>query len=138
AAPKEEGRLLREAGGSLHALREACARAKAHVVNREERRRQIHAARGVHDFVDPDGVWVLTGRNNPEVGAQLMAALAPRRDVLFEAARRDGRKVTLAACAMDALVEAVCESRPDAVPTRQKQREAIAKIFVRIDLDALL
>ena len=73
-------------------------------------------------------------RNNPEVGAQFMAALAPIRDRLFNAARLEARREPLEAYAADALVEAVCGTGSEApAPSRGR-----AKVIARVDLPALL
>ena len=74
-------------------------------------------------------------RNNPEVGAQFMAALAPIRDRLFEQARKEGRREPQEAYAADALVEAVCGKNDESSSPPARAR---AKVITRIDLRALL
>ena len=75
-------------------------------------------------------------RDNPEVGALVMAALEPVRDRLFRAARAEGRREAAEAYAADALVE-----RARMATTSAAGRAAGAsrpKVIVRVDLDALL
>jgi hypothetical protein len=78
-------------------------------------------------------------RNNPDAGAQTMAALAPPRDRLFNQARTEGRREPIGAYAADALVDAVCpkpggdESGDNPPPSRGG-----AKVIARVDLPALL
>ena len=69
-------------------------------------------------------------RDNPEVGAAVMASLEPLRNRLFQAARAEGRREPSEAYAADALAE-LC--RGGAAPGRTR-----AKVIVRVDLAALL
>ena len=143
ADPSAEARLVATAKhGSLAELRVECARTKAAACpDLEARRRQIHDRRSLRDWTDGEGTWHLHMRDNPEVGAQLTAALAPLRDRLFERARADRRREPLEAYAADALVEAVCrdahadaERRTSLAPSSR----AGVKVIVRVDLPALL
>jgi hypothetical protein len=54
---------------------------------REAARR--HASRALHVHQDEDGIVVVRGRLEPEVGALLVQALAAAREVLYQRARRD-------------------------------------------------
>src|SRR5205814_230547 len=94
AAPGAEGRLLEQAKtSSLPELRDECARTKAAACpNLDERRRKIHGGRELRSWTDSDGAWNLRARDNPEVGAAIMAALATIRDELFATARTEGRR----------------------------------------------
>jgi len=131
---------------SLAELRQECARTKAAACpDPEARRRKIHAERLLREWTDAEGAWHLRMRNNPEIGAQFMAALAPIRDRLFNAARTEGRREPLEAYAADALVEVVCgngeeaatpnATAPNAAAPSSKAR---AKVIARVDLPALL
>ncbi len=71
-------------------------------------------------------------RDNPEVGAEIMAVLEPVRDRLFNAARADGRRERSEAYGADALAQ-LCRGGADARPSRSR-----AKVIVRVDLAALL
>jgi len=149
ADPSAEARLVATGRrSSLAELRQECARTKATAcVDLEARRRRIHDGRQLRDWTDADGVWHLHLRHGPEVGAQFMAALAPIRNRLFNAARSQRRREPVAAYAADALVEAVCE-RADGEAgggeagggedKRARPRRTAAKVIVRIDLPALL
>ena len=76
----------------LAELREQCARTKATAsVDLEARRRRIHQRRSLRSFTDAEGEWHLHCRNNPEVGARIMAALDPFREEIFRQARSEGR-----------------------------------------------
>ena len=77
--PGAEHDLLEAARRSpLAELRGQCARTKAAApVDLEARRRRIHQRRSLRSFTDAEGEWHLHCRNNPEVGARIMAALDP-------------------------------------------------------------
>ncbi|MGH9264257.1 MAG: DUF222 domain-containing protein [Acidimicrobiales bacterium] len=132
ADPAAEHRLLAKAKrSSLAELREECARTKAAALpDAEARRRAIHAQRFLRSYLDGEGAWNLRMRDNPEVGAAVMAAIEPIRDRLFRAARAEGRKEPTEAYAADALAELATKG-----PSNARAR---AKTIVRVDLDALL
>jgi len=140
ADPASEARLVAKAKDtSLAELRHECAKTKAAAcADLEARRRQIHDRRFLRDWTDGEGAWHLHMRNNPEVGAELMAALAPIRDRLFNTARVEGRREPLDAYAADALVEAVCGSGDDDTAAPARGARGRAKVIVRVDLPALL
>jgi hypothetical protein len=130
--PASEARLLEAAqGSSLGELRRECARVKAAAVpDPELRRAWIHRRRYLRSYVDGEGAWNLRMRDNPEVGARVMAALEPLRDRLFRAARKEGRREPLEAYAADALAELARRGQPP--------KRAGSKVIVRVDLPALL
>jgi hypothetical protein len=105
ADPSAQHRLVEAAReSSLGELRTECARKKAAAgPDPEARRRAIHCGRYLRSYTDAEGAWNLRVRDNPEVGAQVMAALEPVRDRLFRAARAEGRREPLEAYAADAL-----------------------------------
>ncbi len=124
--------LAKAATSSLAELREECARTKAAALpDPEARRAKIHDERFLRTWGDAEGGWNLRMRDNPEVGAAIMAALLPIRDRLFRTARSEGRSEPSEAYAADALAQAVCA--PASRPARSG-----AKTIVRIDLPALL
>lgn len=109
ADPSAERRLLDKAErSSLAELREECARTRAAAQpDPEARRRDIHARRFLRSYTDAEGAWNLHMRDNPEVGAEVMAAIDAIRDRLFHTARAEGRREGSEAYAADALVELV-------------------------------
>ena len=135
ADPSSAGRLLARAqDGSLAELRDEAARAKAAAhPDLEARRKSIHARRGLRDWIDPEGTWHLAASGNPEDGAEIMAAIRPLADRIFQQARRDGRREPPAAYGFDALVELARSAAPDG-----RARPAPLKLLVRVDLEALL
>lgn len=132
-----EARLVEKARtSSLGELREECSRTKAAArPDAEARRRAIHAERFLRSYNDAEGAWNLRMRDNPEVGAEVMAAIDAIRDRLFRTARRQGHQEPSEAYAADALAELVRTA-----PNRSGSRSAgsRAKIIVRVDLPALL
>ena len=124
--------VAKAATSSLAELREECSRVKAAALpDAEARRAAIHAERFLRTWGDAEGGWNLRMRDNPEVGAAIMAAILPIRDRLFAQARSEGRSEPSEAYAADALAEAVCS--PGSRPARSG-----TKMLVRIDLGALL
>jgi len=101
ADPSAEASLLDQARrASLQELKDQCARTRAAALpDPEARRRRIHERRHLRTYNDAEGAWNLHMRDNPEVGAGVMAALAPIRDALFARARAEGRQEPLAAYA---------------------------------------
>ncbi|HVF13851.1 MAG TPA: hypothetical protein VM942_04580 [Acidimicrobiales bacterium] len=90
----------------LAELREQCARAKAaSSVDLEVRRARIHQRRSLRSYTDAEGEWHLHCRNNPEVGARIMAALELFREAIFRQARSEDRHEPPEAYAADALTE---------------------------------
>lgn len=162
ADPASADRLIDAAGqSSLGELRQEVARTKAAHEDLEERRRRIHARRRLRDWTDPEGEWHLGGTGNPVEGAEIMAALEPIRDALFNDARREGRREHPDAYAFDALVELCKQHTAGATPfspvaagatagatpsspapaessRRREPRGAKAKLIFRIDYDTWL
>jgi hypothetical protein len=130
--PSAEAALVEKASSSsLAELREHCGRVKASArPDAEIRRKAIHDQRFLRGWTDAEGAWHLSMRENPEVGAVVMAAIAAVRDRLFRQARAEGRHEPSEAYAADALVELVTGAGVKA--------GARAKIIVRVDLPALL
>ena len=126
-------RLVRSAQeGSLGELRRECARTKAAAdPDPEARRAAVHRGRYLRSYTDEEGAWNLRVRDNPEVGAQVMAALAPLRDRLFRQAYQQGRREPLEAYAADALAELARGHGGSA-------KRGGTKLIVRVDLPALL
>jgi len=165
ADPLAEADLLdRAKHGSLQGLKDHCARTKAAAgPDPEARRRRIHDGRYLRTYNDAEGAWNLHMRDNPEVGAEIMAALAPIRDRLFARARAEERREPLEAYAADALAEMARGGNGPETPSERdttdpasteagtepagtepgpnkptKRSGASTKILVRVDLEALL
>jgi len=92
ATPETEARLLAvgRAGTAAHVERimRSWRRVDRQAEAREAKKR--HASRGLHVRHDEDGMVVVTGRLEPEVGALLVQALAAARETLYQRARRAG------------------------------------------------
>jgi 5-methylcytosine-specific restriction endonuclease McrA len=90
ATPETEERLLAfgRAGTAAHVERlvRGWRRVDRLAEARETARR--HASRALHAHQDEDGMVVLRGRLEPEVGALLLQALAAARETLYQRARR--------------------------------------------------
>jgi 5-methylcytosine-specific restriction endonuclease McrA len=89
ATPETEARLLAvgRAGTAAHVERivRGWRRVDRHAEARESARRQ--ARRGLHVFHDEDGMLVLRGRLEPEVGALVLKALEAAREALYQRRR---------------------------------------------------
>jgi hypothetical protein len=135
--PEAEARLLEKSEtASLGELRDECARTKAVACDLEARRRRIHEHRFLRAYPDAEGGGNLHLRDNPEIVAEVMAAIEPIRNKLFNAARKEGRREPIEAYAADAMVELA--RRVESGNDSNHRRGARAKILVRVDLDALL
>lgn len=137
ADPTAEGRLVEMATtASLAELPDGCGRTKADAEpDPETRRKAVHDSRYLRSYTGADGAWNLRMRNNPEVGAEIMAAIEPIRDRLFREAHREGRREPSEAYAADALA-ALCRGGTSAAAG--PRRSTAAKIIARVDLAALL
>jgi 5-methylcytosine-specific restriction endonuclease McrA len=91
ATPETEARLLAvgRAGTAAHVERivRGWRRVDRQAEARETARR--HASRALHVYQDEDGMVMLRGRLEPEVGALLMQALAAARETLYQRTRTD-------------------------------------------------
>lgn len=105
--PRSTGPLLAHAvNASLSQLRDECARVKtAACPDLERRRAQIHTHRKLRAWSDLEGIWHLHASGNPEHGAQIMSALSPIADQLFDQARTAHRRQSPDAYRFDALVQ---------------------------------
>lgn len=133
--PGAEGALLTKAraGASLPELREEAARIKAAACpDPEARRARIHDERFLREWTDGEGAWNLRMRDNPEVGAQIMARLDSLAEEIFAEHRRRGTPERREAYAADALLRLARGGGP------AKPSPARAKIIFRIDWAAWL
>ncbi len=89
ATPETEARLLAVGRAGTAAHVERIVRGWRRVDRRAEAREtaQRHRSRALHVHQDEDGMVVLRGRLEPEVGALLLQALAAARETLYQRAR---------------------------------------------------
>ena len=89
ATPETEARLLAVGRAGTAAHVERIVRGWRCVDRRAEARESSHrhASRALHVYQDEDGMMVLRGRLEPEVGALLVQALAAARETLYQRAR---------------------------------------------------
>jgi Domain of unknown function (DUF222) len=89
ATPETEARLLAVGRAGTAAQVERIVRGWRRVDRRAEARETTlrHASRALHVHQDEDGMVVLRGRLEPEVGALLMQALAAAREALYQRTR---------------------------------------------------
>jgi 5-methylcytosine-specific restriction endonuclease McrA len=89
ATPETEARLLAVGRAGTAAHVERIVRGWRCVDRRAEARETAlrHASRALHVHQDEDGMVVLRGRLEPEVGALLIQALAAARETLYQRAR---------------------------------------------------
>src|SRR5262250_1501692 len=114
ATAETEARLLAVGRAGTAAHVERIVRGWRRVDRKAEAReaRQRHISRGLHIRHDEDGMVVVSGRLEPEVGALLVQALAAARETLYQRTRRTGN------------VSAECET-----PTMaQQQADALALV----------
>ena len=89
ATPETEVRLLGVGRAGTAAHVERIVRGWRCVDRRAESReaKHRHATRALHVYQDEDGMVVVRGRLEPEIGALLMQALAAARETLYQRAR---------------------------------------------------
>ncbi len=89
ATPETEARLLAVGRAGTAAHVERIVRGWRRVDRRAEARETAlrHASRALHVHQDEDGMVVLRGRLEPEVGVLLLQALAAAREALYQRAR---------------------------------------------------
>lgn len=92
ATPETEARLLAVGRAGTAAHVERIVRGWRRVDRKAEAReaKKRHASRSLHVRHDEDGMVVVSGRLEPEVGALLIQALAAARETLYQRARRTG------------------------------------------------
>src|SRR5215470_520920 len=92
ATPETEARLLAVGRAGTAAHVERIVRGWRRVDRKAEvnEARQRHISRGLHVRHDEDGMVVVTGRLEPEVGALLVQALAAARETLYQRVGKTG------------------------------------------------
>jgi len=131
--PTQSARLVELAGqGSLGELTEECRRAKAAAVRDAETRRvRIHAHRSLRHYTDTSGAGHLSLTENPEVIAEVIAAISPLREQLFRVARREGRRERSEVLDADALVGTVRGAATHRCPTGQPSPQPVPPVIPR-------
>src|SRR3989441_3070160 len=96
ATPETEARLLGVGRAGTAAPVERIVRGWRYVDRRAEARdaKHRHATRALHVYQAEDGMVVLRGRLEPEMGALVMQALAAARESLYQRARERARAAT--------------------------------------------
>jgi 5-methylcytosine-specific restriction endonuclease McrA len=96
ATPETEARLLTVGRAGTAAHVERIVRGWRYVDRRAEAReaKRRHATRALHVYQAEDGMVILRGRLEPEVGALVMQALAAARESLYQRARERARAAT--------------------------------------------
>src|SRR2546427_3067888 len=96
ATPETEARLLAVGRAGTAAHVERIVRGWRYVDRRAEAReaKHRHATRALHVYQAEDGMVVLRGRLEPEMGALLVQALAAARESLYQRARERARAAT--------------------------------------------
>ncbi|HET9490927.1 MAG TPA: DUF222 domain-containing protein [Methylomirabilota bacterium] len=94
ATPETEERLLAvgRAGTAEHVERIVRGWRKVDRQAEAQEAAQRHKSRALHVYYDEDGMVVLRGRLEPEVGALVMQALAAAREALYQKARAGGHE----------------------------------------------
>jgi hypothetical protein len=92
ATPETEARLLAvgQAGTTAHVERIVRAWRRLDRLAEAQEAAARHARRSLQVYPDEDGMVVVRGRVEPEVGAMLMRALDAAREVLYQRRRADG------------------------------------------------
>ena len=131
--PNEERPLLkRSEGDTFKQLRDACRRVRHAVTDERARYAAIRAERHLRTWTDGEGAFCGAFRTTPDAGARMLLALDAEIDRVFKGARREGRRESHQAYAMDALEARVC-----AEGTGKRARPK-AEIRVLVDHQALL
>jgi hypothetical protein len=132
AAPGAEERLVDFAHhNSLRQLRLECRRVKTATVDGAEEHKAVHRTRQHRTWIGRDGAYCYAGRMTAEAGARIDAPLQQRKEQIFRAARREGRREPAEAYAADALLELVTEDRlVDSRPGRRTRPTAMVIIHV--------
>ncbi|HEX2052723.1 MAG TPA: HNH endonuclease signature motif containing protein [Actinomycetota bacterium] len=138
AAPDQQEYLLQVAEGeALIEFRRECARVRSAALSEDQRQKNAHTRRFMHNWIDADGAFRLSGRFTTEAGAEILSALEPIRQKIADRNSRRGRrgKVSHGAAMADSLVD-LCRAH-NAAPADPLRPAPRASIQVRVDLGAL-
>ncbi len=147
-APAEQETLIDQAAeGSMTALRNRCRELKATQANKDPRatHHRIHANRHFRHWTDAEGAFCYAGRDVPEVGAAILAAIADQMKRMRAAERGPGTgteppaRTPYAALEADAVAALITSGRAGTgeAPGNEGSSGPGTMIHVRIDLDAL-
>jgi hypothetical protein len=104
-------------------LKDRAARAKAAAEDDRERAERLRRGRSTNWGRDRDGFWTLSGKFQPDVGAELKARLEAEVDRRFTQARRQGRREPLACYRADALAALILGPPPGAAVSDARSGE---------------
>jgi hypothetical protein len=137
AEPDAEARLVEFAhGNSLRRLREECRRVKNATVDAADEYKAVHRSRAHRSWIGRDGAYCYAGRMTADAGARFDAPLQERKERMFRAARREGRREPAEAYAADALLELVTENRIiGSEPGRRTRPKAM--VIVHLSYEAM-
>lgn len=147
ADPSEESRLIAHAATSgLKGLRTECDRVTAAAASAEEQRaraERVHRARALRHCRGTDGSGRLVVTGPLDRTAELMAALEPYEQDLFDEHRRAGDPEHPDAIAFDALMQLVADAsdptaRKDTGRLRRRGSRPLGTVVVHVSLDAYL
>jgi hypothetical protein len=138
ADPSAEASLLQVAEReSLAGLKDRCQQVKAAACTDEVARyEQVRKQRAFRSWTSREGAFRFEGSMTPDAGARLLARLQPEAERRFDEARRQGRRETREACAVDALEALVVGSADHCVPLGDSGPGAM--VHVRVDHQALV
>jgi 5-methylcytosine-specific restriction endonuclease McrA len=132
-SPAAEGPLLERANRStMKQLRDECRRVRHAGTDDEARYEAIRRNRYLRTWTDGEGAVCGQFRASPDTGARVLAALDAEIDRVFKLARREQRRESRAAYAMDAL-EALLGAGPGSAG-----KPARTVINVLVDYEALV
>ena len=107
-SPDQQEYLLQVAENeALIEFQRECARVRSAALSEEQRQKNAHSRRFLHNWVDFDGAFRLSGRFTTEAGAEILSALEPFRQQVADRSSRRGRrgKIGNGAAMADALIE---------------------------------
>jgi hypothetical protein len=109
--PQSEGELIEAAATcTMKGLKDRCRRVRAMAGSAQDekaRYEEIRAGRFFRHWSNADGAFRGVFKLTPDDGAKLLSSLEPRADMLFDEARKAGRREPATAYVADALVELV-------------------------------
>jgi hypothetical protein len=137
AQPDAEAWLVEFAhGNSLRRLREECRRVRNATVDATEEYKAVHRGRQHRSWMGRDGAYCYAGRVTAEAGAEIDARIEERKERIFRAARREGRREPAEAYAADAVLELITEDRlAETKPGRRTRPKAM--VIVHVSYEAI-
>jgi hypothetical protein len=132
ASPSAEKELLEVAQTEgVGTLRQHCARVKAAATPDETQRyEKIFKSRYLRHWSEAEGAFRLDARLTPDTGALVVAALEPFKERVFKQARKQGRRESYDAYAVDALVEMAKHTRDCHKTPSRKNPGTLVRVLV--------